>query len=93
MTYAKKVDKNQQEIVAEFRKLGFCVYITSHVGRGFPDILVGMEGKHTVLVEIKSDEKAKFSEAQLDFMKNWTGGAVIRIDSIEGVHKLANMLK
>jgi Holliday junction resolvase len=93
MTYAKRVDKNQQMIVEEFRKLGFCVYITSHVGRGFPDILLGMGNTHTILVEIKSTEKAKFTDAQNEFMSKWTGGPVVRIDSIDGVHRLYNMLK
>jgi Holliday junction resolvase len=93
MSYAKRVDKNQQEIVEEFRKLGFCVYITSHVGRGFPDILVGIGNTHTILVEIKSTEKAKFTDAQNEFMSKWTGGPVVRIDSIDGVHRLYNMLK
>jgi len=55
--------------------------------------LIGADNKHTILVEIKSSATAKFTEPQLDFMANWHGGAVIRIDSIEGVHKLANMLK
>ena len=93
MTYAKRVDKNQQVIVDEFRKLGFCVYITSHVGRGFPDIMVGINNTHTILVEIKSSDKAKFTDAQSEFMSKWTGGPVIRIDSIECVHRLYNMLK
>jgi len=93
MTYAKRVDKNQKAIVEEFRKLGFCVYITSHVGRGFPDIMVGYGNTHTILVEIKSTDKAKFTDAQSEFMSKWTGGPVVRIDSIEGVQRLANMLK
>jgi Holliday junction resolvase len=93
MNYAKKVDKNQKEIVAEFRKLGFSVYITSHVGAGFPDLICGIDGKHTILVEVKSTEKAKFTDAQSEFMSKWTGGPVVRIDSIEGVQRLANMLK
>ena len=49
MNYNKRVDKNQQEIVAEFRRLGFSVYITSHVGAGFPDLMAGKNGK-TILV-------------------------------------------
>jgi Holliday junction resolvase len=93
MTYAKRVDKNQKAIVDEFRRLGFSVYITSHVGRGFPDIMVGMGNTHTILVEIKSTDKAKFTDAQSEFMSKWTGGPVVRIDSIEGVQRLANMLK
>ena len=93
MTYAKRVDKNQQAIVDEFRKLGFCVYITSHVGRGFPDIMAGINNTHTILVEIKSSDKAKFTDAQSEFMSKWTGGPVVRVDSIECVHRLYNMLK
>ena len=93
MTYAKRVDKNQQEIVDEFRKLGFCVYITSHVGRGFPDLICGINNTHTILVEIKSSDKAKFTDAQSEFMNKWTGGPVVRVDSIECVHRLYNMLK
>ena len=93
MTYAKRVDKNQKVIVEEFRKLGFCVYITSHVGRGFPDIMLGFGNTHTILVEIKSTEKAKFTDAQNEFMSKWAGGPVVRIDSIDGVHRLYNMLK
>jgi len=93
MTYAKRVDKNQSVIVEEFRRLGFSVYITSHVGGGFPDIMVGYGNTHTILVEIKSTEKAKFTDAQSEFMSKWTGGPVVRIDSIDGVQRLANMLK
>jgi hypothetical protein len=55
--------------------------------------MVGIGNTHTILVEIKSSEKAKFTEAQSEFMRNWKGGPVVRIDSIDGVHKLANMLK
>ena len=58
MNYNKRVDKNQQEIVAEFRRLGFSVYITSHVGAGFPDLMSGKNGK-TILVEIKSSESCQ----------------------------------
>ena len=93
MAFAKKIDKNQQEIVAKFRELGFSVCITSHIGQGFPDILVGKDNKHTILVEIKSSRTAKFTDAQMEFMRNWKGGPVIRIHDIEGVETVANMLK
>ena len=92
MIYAKKIDKNQNEIVAKFRELGFSVYIASSVGRGFPDLLVGKNEK-TILVEIKSSKTAKFTDAQMEFMRKWKGGTVMRIDSVEGVIHLDNMLK
>ena len=92
MNYNKRVDKNQQEIVAEFRRLGFSVYITSHVGAGFPDLMTGKNGK-TILVEIKSSESAKWTESQLEFMSRWQGGTVMRVNNIEDVQKLSNMVK
>ena len=92
MNYNKRVDKNQQEIVAEFRRLGFSVYITSHVGAGFPDLMVGKSGK-TILVEIKSSESAKWTGSQLEFMSKWQGGTVMRVNNIEDVQKLSNMVK
>ena len=60
----KRVDANQTKLVQAFRALGLTVAITSGVGDGFPDIVVGglmpcMCGsahrvKQTKIVEIKS---------------------------------------
>jgi hypothetical protein len=41
---AKRVDKNQPSIVKEFRKYGVTVSHTHEVGKGFPDVVVGVEG-------------------------------------------------
>ena len=92
MTYAKKVDVNQSEIVAKFRELGASVYVASGVGHGFPDIVVGFNNQHTILVEIKRSQSAKFTDAQQQFMSKWTGGPVVRIHDIEGVTRLINLL-
>ena len=91
MVYAKKVDKNQSEIVEKFRNLGCSVYVASGIGRGFPDLLVA-KNKQTILVEIKSAKSAKFTDAQLEFMRKWKGGTVVRIDSLDGVERLVNLL-
>jgi Holliday junction resolvase len=63
----------------------------SSVGKGFPDILVGKNNK-TVLVEIKSSDKAKFNKHQKEFMVHWKGSAVCRIQDIEGVINLVKMI-
>ena len=91
MTYAKRVDENHQEIVKKFRELGASVFDASGIGRGFPDILVGYNG-NTALVEIKSGEKKKFTEAQLKFMSEWKGSSVTRINDIEGAERLIKIL-
>ena len=91
MTYAKRVDLNHTEIVNKFRELGASVFDLSAVGRGCPDIMVGYNGQ-TVLVEIKSGEKKKYTEAQLKFMADWKGSTVNRINDLEGAIRLIKIL-
>ena len=58
MRQRARVDNNQKQITDEIRKQdGFCVEITSQLGRGFPDIIVGYKKKIAVLVEIKDPSK------------------------------------
>jgi len=89
--YARRTDANHSEIVKAFREFGCSVFDTSRVAGGFPDIIVGKNGI-TVLVEIKADSKKKFTAAQDMFMLNWKGSAVSRIQDLEGVENLVNML-
>lgn len=92
MTYYKKrADSNQQQIVHTFIALGASVLNLSRVGEGCPDVLIGYKGV-SCLVEIKKDEKAKFTEPQMKFMQNWRGGAVSRIDSVDAAIRLIKML-
>ncbi len=92
MTYAKRVDLNHQEVVKTLRSLGASVFDASRMGQGFPDIVVGYN-QQTILVEIKSGEQKKFTNAQLKFMGDWKGSAVVRINDLEGAIRLINMLK
>jgi len=78
---AKKVDINQKKIVDTLRKLGCSVFVTSSIGQGFPDLVVGIR-KETYLVEIKT-EKGTYTKTQLKFYANWRGGNVITLRSIE----------
>lgn len=83
--YAKRVDTNQKEIVKALRDSGMYVFHLHTQGQGCPDILAGMNGQ-TYLIEIKASDKAKFTDAQIKFMAEWTGGKVIRINnSIEAI--------
>ena len=74
-----------------FIALGASVLNLSTVGRGCPDLLIGYRGK-SVLVEIKRDEKAAFTEPQIKFMQNWRGGPISRIDSVDAAIRLIKML-
>ena len=62
MSWAKKVDDNQKEIVDTFEALGARVAITSSAGNGFPDLVVQYRNPlvrriQTMLVEIKDGSK------------------------------------
>ena len=80
--YAKRVDINQKAIVEHLRAMGGSVFHLHTVGQGCPDILLGVNNQ-TYLVEIKANEKAKFTEAQIRFMAEWKGSPVVRINSVE----------
>ena len=91
MAYAKRVDSNHSDIVKTLRDLGCSVFDTSRVAGGFPDLVVGRNNK-TVLVEVKADEKSKFTPAQEMFMMNWRGSTVVRIDSVDSAIRLVKLL-
>ena len=91
MTYYKKrVDNNQLEIIKAFQSMGATVLNLSAVGKGCPDLLIGYKNI-SVLVEVKS-KTGKFTELQLKFMEQWQGGAVNRIDSVDGAIRLIKLL-
>ena len=78
MRYAKRVDANQDQIVSALRAAGAYVWII-----GLPvDLLVGYKDR-TILMEIKTDAKKRFTPLQADFFENWTGSTLCRIDSPE----------
>lgn len=92
MTFAKKTDKNQQEIMDVMRKMGASVTDLSKVGKGVPDLLVGI-GSKTILVEVKSSSKAKYTPHQEKWLASWKGGTVARIDSIDSAIQLIQIIK
>lgn len=73
---AKRIDENQPEIVAALRRIGCSVAITSSAGDGFPDIVVGLQGKNFML-EIKDGNKSpseqKLTPDQKEFHDAWRG--------------------
>jgi Holliday junction resolvase len=89
---AAKVDANQPDIVGAFRRLGFSVAVTSKMGDGFPDLVVGRRG-HNLLIEIKDGSKIpskrQLTPAQEEFHRAWRGRIRI-VERIEDVIKIAN---
>ena len=83
MRTAARVDANQSEIVKSLRSIPNCkVAITSQLGDGFPDIVVGWQGAN-YLMEIKDGNKPpskrKLTPAEKKFHDQWAG----QIDVVE----------
>jgi len=76
MRRAARIDGNQTEIVQALRRVGASVSITSMVGSGFPDIVVGFRGVNW-LVEIKDGSKPpsrrKLTGDEQTFFDTWHG--------------------
>lgn len=71
-----RVDANQKELVKQLRLIGASVAITSNVGSGFVDIVVGYRGIN-YLFEIKDGDKPpsqrKLTKDEMKFHDNWQG--------------------
>jgi len=89
---AARTDTNHKEIVATFRNLGAGVEDTSALGNGFPDLVVHVAHK-TALVEVKKDEKAKFTDKQQEFNKRWQGGLLVRVSDVDSAIRLVNFMR
>ncbi len=76
MGFPKRVDENQKEIVKAFRDMGATVQILSAVGKGCPDLIVGMDGVN-YLVEVKNGRKPpsaqKLTDCEQSFFDTWKG--------------------
>ena len=93
---AAKIDANQVEIVKALREAGATVQSLAAIGKGCPDILVGVNGC-TLLMEIKDGSKApsarKLTDDQLTWHSKWTGGTLCVVDGIEAALRMINVAK
>lgn len=73
---AARVDDNQDEIKNALRDIGASVFVTSNVGNGFGDLVVGFRGVN-YLLEIKDGSKPpsrrKLTPAEAKFHDEWRG--------------------
>jgi hypothetical protein len=73
---ARRIDANQNSIVNSLRRLGASVHISSMIGKGFPDIVVGFRGIN-YLFELKDSEKPnsakKLTPDEQAFFDSWKG--------------------
>ena len=86
MSYRKKVDANQGPIVDALRKAGCSVQSLAAVGKGVPDLLVGLRCKN-VLIEVKNPEaRGKLNDLQSEWHTKWRG-QVLTVTSPEDALK------
>ena len=87
--YAKRKDDNQTEVVKEFEKLGYHVWLTFRL-TNCVDIVISKD-KFTAAVEIKDGEKPpskrKLTEGEIKFRAAFKGRYYL-CESIEDVHEI-----
>ena len=89
MSYIKKVDKNQKDVVKALRDYGATVFLLHTVGGGIPDLMV-CYADQTILMEVKDGEDKKLTPQQITLFANWRGGPLHRVNS---VHESLEVLK
>ena len=87
-----RTDANQTEIVEALRLAGASVWITSGVGGGGPDIVVGYRGKENKLMEIKDGTKPmsqrKLTPDEQKFHDAWRGPIYTVMSIPDALHVL-----
>ena len=82
MAFAKKVDKNQKDVVKALRDYGAQVFLLHTVGGGIPDLLV-CYADQTILMEVKDGDDKKLTPQQITLFANWMGGPLHRVNSVQ----------
>lgn len=93
----RRIDANQPEIVKAFRQLGCRVHVTSSLGGGFPDLVVGRPDRQkVVLVEVKDASKPpsarELTEDEKKFRDAWRGSYAVVGDIPDVVRVVSLML-
>lgn len=91
--YARRVDGNQRSIVGGLRSrksAGISVSVTSRLGEGFPDIVVGFQGVNYI-VELKDPAQKpsdrQLTEAEAEWHESWRGQVAI-CETLEEIFEL-----
>lgn len=95
MRTAAKVDDNQAEVVDGLRQMGCTVQILSAVGKGCPDLLVGVAGIN-LLMEVKDGSKPESATRLTPDQVKWHGewrGQVHVVKSLEHAIRIINYVR
>ena len=91
MRLKARTDYNQKLIVDQLRKLGVSVAITSMMGKGFPDLVLGYQNKN-FLIELKDGAKPKSQKGltmdEAKFFTAWKG----QVDKCESLDEICKII-
>lgn len=95
---AAKVDANHTQVVSALRAAGAKVESLAGVGKGVPDLLVGIPGtKRLMLMEVKDGDKPKSAQkltpAQQDWHAKWSGYPIALVDGPEAALRALRVLQ
>lgn len=76
-----RTDSFQADLVRDLRKMGISVAVTSDLGDGFTDLVLGKHGI-TDLAECKVGN-APYTPAQIKFHREWKGRPILTFRSYE----------
>lgn len=92
----RRTDANQTQIVDALRQMGATVFVTSSIGRGFPDIVMSYKGTN-YLIEIKDGAKPKsqqkLTKAEEEFHDKWQSTVQIMRSVDEAVDFISKLSK
>ena len=96
MTY-KRVDDNQSKIVKALRDEGWTVTHLHAIGKGCPDLLVGVTRfnvKYNFLLEVKDGNKSwKLTPDQVIWHYNWKGQVAVVTSPEQAVELIKGLIK
>jgi hypothetical protein len=96
MRTAAKIDANQKAIVETLRRAGCRVAITSMLGKGHPDLMIGYAGT-IVVAELKDGSKPKserrLTQAEQRWHDEWAGYPVFVIESEAGALAMLDLIR
>jgi hypothetical protein len=90
-----RIDSNQPIMVEAFRDMGCSVAITSNLGDGFVDVVLGFMGVNE-LIEIKDGSlppsKRRLTPDEEEFHVNWNGSVQIA-ENLDDVARIVKLMR
>lgn len=95
MRRAAKIDANQPDIVDALRAAGCSVQSLAAIGKGCPDLLVGVAGCGNLLIEVKDGSRKPseqtLTEDQVKWHAGWRGQVETVCDTDGALRLVATM--